>query len=141
VIENAKTRRGEEREVKPSQHDSSSRPSLLRVFVFSILSLLLTSICPAFAAPQLTYLFPAGGRRGERVTIDVVGKELQGLRGLFATGSGISAEVVDAGKSEAKSKRLLQVTIAADAPLGIQSARLSRTARARRPTGSASPRP
>jgi Bacterial pre-peptidase C-terminal domain len=56
--------------------------------------------------------------------IDVVGKELQGLRGLFATGSGITAEVVDAGKSDAKSKRLLQVTIAADAPLGIQELRV-----------------
>jgi hypothetical protein len=95
----------------------------------------------AEAAPSLAWVFPAGGQRGTTVTMTVAGDNLADVSGLFATGTGLKAQVLPASEAlpppldeakpgakpkapDAKKFRELRVAIAPDAPLGRQEIRV-----------------
>lgn len=91
---------------------------------------------PLYAAPHLTYIYPAGGQRGKTVTIELHGTDLAGLTGFYTTGTGLTAKILpglkpDSDKAKAKeaeeknaTARTVEISIASDAPLGIQQIRL-----------------
>jgi hypothetical protein len=74
----------------------------------------------AGAAPRVAYIFPPGGKRGTTVKVTFSGSELGGITGLYSTGKGLTA-TVEPGASAASCT--IDVTIAKDAPLGIQQIR------------------
>ena len=95
---------------------------------------LMAPVRHASAAPDLQWVFPAGGQRGATVTAEVHGTGLAHLSGVFLTGSGVSAEVLPGpatyyrdGKTHPLSldqARLLKLTIAPDAALGSREIRV-----------------
>ena len=74
----------------------------------------------AGAAPRVGYIFPPGGQRGTTVKVTFSGSELAGISGVYTTGKGLTA-TVEPGSSAAACT--IDVTIAKDAPLGIQQIR------------------
>jgi hypothetical protein len=92
----------------------------MRVLVMAV-SLLWMSILSALAAPHLSYIYPAGGQRGTTVKVSVSGTGLNTAAGFFTTGSGLSAKI-EPGTNPAE--RTVEITVAKDAPLGIQQIRL-----------------
>jgi hypothetical protein len=76
------------------------------------------------AAPRVNYLFPAGGQRGTTVKVTLSGSDLKDIAGFYTTGAGLSAAVEPATGDAAATTRTLAVTIAPDAPLGIQQVRV-----------------
>src|SRR3954470_20731217 len=93
------------------------RPSWRSCFVLLILTLYSGA---AGAAPHVSYIFPPGGRRGTTVKLTVTGTELGTLNGFFTTGAGLTAKVEPGADA---TTRTVDITIANDAPLGIQQIR------------------
>lgn len=50
---------------------------------------------PSRGAPQIGYAYPAGGRRGTTVRVEVGGQGLQAVDGARVSGEGVSASVVE----------------------------------------------
>src|SRR5207302_8699540 len=79
----------------------------------------------AQAAPRLNWMLPSGGRRGTTFQATVSGTELEALTGVVSTGPGVAAKVLPPSEgSDPKTTRLLEVTVAADAPLGHDEVRV-----------------
>lgn len=79
----------------------------------------------AQAAPRLNWLLPSGGKRGATFRATAGGAGLEGLTGFISTGPGVTAKVLPPGEgADPKTTRTLEVTVAPDAPLGKQEARL-----------------
>src|SRR5579863_6838644 len=92
-----------------------------------LLFCLLSFVAPLQAAPHLSYLYPPGGQRGATVKIEVHGSVLAGLTGFYTTGTGLTAKIEPGNEKEkAKDKetRTVEITVAKDAPLGIQQVRV-----------------
>lgn len=85
-----------------------------------------------FAAPTISWIFPAGGRRGATVVAEVHGSGLKEVSGFYSSGMGVAAEVVpipepkkgDSKPQDFDSVRTLRITVAPDAPLGGQEIRV-----------------
>ncbi len=85
-----------------------------------ILSIFFSASGAANAAPHVSYIFPPGGQRGTTVKVTVSGTELGSLNGFYTTGSGITAKMEP---GESATTRTVELTIAKDAPLGVQQIR------------------
>jgi hypothetical protein len=68
-------------------------------------------------------MLPCGGQRGTTFRAVVTGTELDKLTGFVSTGPGVTAKLLPAESGGATS-RTLEVTVAADAPLGKTEVRL-----------------
>ena len=82
---------------------------------------LLAFAAPTFAAPRLTHLYPAGGQRGTTVKVTFSGGDLKDITGFYASGTGLTAKMEPGGDN---GNRTVEITIAPDAPLGIQQVRV-----------------
>ncbi len=78
---------------------------------------LIPTLTFAQIAPQIDYLFPAGGQRGTTVDVEMAGKYMPGPCGVWVDGSGIVS------KTKTTEGRL-QLAIAADAALGNHFVRI-----------------
>ncbi|RJP36337.1 MAG: hypothetical protein C4547_07525 [Phycisphaerales bacterium] len=75
----------------------------------------------AAGTPELHHVLPRGGQRGADVTVELSGVRLDGARDLIFYGAGIALKEIrpiDADRAAAT------LTIAADAPLGVQGVRV-----------------
>jgi hypothetical protein len=97
----------------------------MKPHTFSLLCCLLIFALPLQAAPHLSYIYPPGGQRGTTVKMEVHGSDLAGLTGFYTTGTGLTAKI-EPGKDKDKDKerRTVEITVAKDAPLGIQQVRV-----------------
>lgn len=86
-----------------------------------LLLLLLAVTAPAFAAPRLSHIYPAGGQRGTTVKLTFSGGELKDISGFYTTGTGLTAKIDPGGDA---ASRTVAITVAPDAPLGIQQIRV-----------------
>lgn len=75
---------------------------------------------PPPAPPRIHALFPSGGQRGSTVSATLHGEGLKGLSGFYTTGTGLTARVLPGGDDKTCT---VEVTVAPDAPLGIQQIR------------------
>lgn len=89
---------------------SSLLTSLLCVLYVSVVN-------PAFSAPTLTHLFPAGAQVGTTIEVTAAGMFDKWPAGVWVSGRGVSAKA-------AKDKGKLAVTVAADAAPGTYWVRL-----------------
>jgi hypothetical protein len=79
--------------------------------------------------PQIAYVFPAGGQRGQTVTVTVNGQNLQGSTAVVVNGAGVTAKVAPTadgkGLQNTNGGALpIVLTIAPDAPLGVRELRV-----------------
>ncbi|MCS6863052.1 MAG: hypothetical protein NZT92_22330, partial [Abditibacteriales bacterium] len=79
--------------------------------------------------PQIGYIFPAGGQRGQTVTVTVNGQNLQGTTHVLFSGAGVTGKVAPTadgkGLQNTNAGALpIVVTIAPDAPLGVREVRV-----------------
>ncbi|HLJ56728.1 MAG TPA: DVUA0089 family protein [Chthonomonadaceae bacterium] len=93
---------------------------MARATRFAIACALLLSPLAAFAAPHVSYIFPPGGQRGSTVKVTLSGTDLASLTGFYSTGAGVTAKADPGGSA---TERTYDVTVAKDAPLGIQQIR------------------
>jgi hypothetical protein len=125
-------------EAAPARHSRKS----LSLGLSLRLGLLLSALpLPVEASPSIAWIFPPGGQRGTTITLTVSGKDLQDVTGVFATGTGITAQPLPASEPlrpplitlkpgekakppDAKDLRQFKVAIAPEAPLGRQELRV-----------------
>lgn len=79
--------------------------------------------------PQIGYIFPAGGQRGQTVTVTVNGQNLQGTTTVLFSGAGVAAKVAPTadgkGLQNTNGGALpIVISIAPDAPLGVREVRV-----------------
>jgi hypothetical protein len=79
--------------------------------------------------PQITYIFPSGGQRGQTVTVNVSGANLQGSTAVIVSGAGVTARVAPTADGKGLQNTNagampMVVTIAPDAPLGVREVRV-----------------
>lgn len=79
--------------------------------------------------PQIGYIFPPGGQRGQTVTVTVNGQNLQGTTAVLFSGTGVTGRVAPTadgkGLQNTNAGALpVVVTIAPDAPLGVREVRV-----------------
>jgi hypothetical protein len=79
--------------------------------------------------PQIGYIFPTGGQRGQTITVTVNGQNLQGTTHVLFSGAGVAAKVAPTadgkGLQNTNAGALpIVVSIAPDAPLGVREMRV-----------------
>jgi len=100
-------------------------------------AVLLAGTASAQSQPQLSYVFPCGGRRGTSVDVNVRGRFLVGATGVHMSGKGVSGKVISSERAavdKKQPKRLdvvaspdlarVQITVGADAEVGEHDLRL-----------------
>lgn len=87
----------------------------------ALLALFIAFTAPAFAAPRLNFVYPAGAQRGTSVKVTFSGGDLKDVAGFYTTGTGLSAIVEPGGDA---TNRTVTLSVAPDAPLGIQQVRV-----------------
>ena len=119
-------------------NSSLSRP-LTKQFVLVIATFLLTmSFAHAQVQPTLTSVFPQGGQQGRDVEVTLKGTNLGTATAVWFSGSGITGEIKEktgqaavlfngagiSGRIPTDAQLVASLTIASDAPLGIQQIRI-----------------
>ena len=119
-------------------NSSLSRP-LTKQFVLVITIFLLTmSFAHAQVQPTLTAVFPQGGQQGRDVEVTLKGTNLGTATAVWFSGSGITGEIKEktgqaavlfngagiSGRIPTDAQLVASLTIAPDAPLGIQQIRI-----------------
>ena len=115
-------------------------PDLLTKQIFLVIAIFLLTIGFAHAQvqPTLTTVFPQGGQRGRSVEVTLTGTHLGTATAVWFSGKGITAEIREktgqaavvfngvgvSGSIPSDAQLLAFVTIAPDAPLGIQQIRV-----------------
>lgn len=79
--------------------------------------------------PQVGFIFPAGGQRGQTVNVTVNGQNLQGATTVLFSGTGVTGKIAPTadgkGLQNTNANALpIVVTIAPDAPLGVHEVRV-----------------
>lgn len=100
-------------------------------FPLLVTLLVLISFQKAFAEPILQWIFPIGGQRGTTLQVEIHGRGLEKIAGVFFTGQGIRAKVLPPAldpqgkpRPENSEVRWLELSIGPSAPLGIQHLRV-----------------
>ncbi len=107
---------------------------------FLVLSIFFLTIGIAYAQvqPTLTTVFPQGGQQGRSVEVTITGTNLGKATAVWFSGSGITAEIKEktgqaavlfngagvSGRVPTDAQLVASLTIASDAPLGIQQIRV-----------------
>ncbi len=88
----------------------------------SLVALLLFAAAPVLAAPpRLNFVYPAGAQRGTSVTATFSGGDLKDVFGFYTSGTGVTAKIEPGGDAN---NRTVTLTVAPDAPLGLQQVRV-----------------
>ena len=117
----------------PSLHPSILPSSLLVIAIF----LLTIGFAYAQVQPTLTAVFPQGGQQGRSVDVTLTGTNLGTATAVWFSGKGITAEIKEktgqaavvfngagvSGSIPSDTQLVALLTIASDAPLGIQQIR------------------
>ena len=119
--------------------NSSLSRSLTKQFVLVIAIFFLTmSFAHAQVQPTLTAVFPQGGQQGQDVEVTLKGTNLGTATAVWFSGSGITGEIKEktgqaavlfngagiSGRIPTDAQLVASLTIAPDAPLGIQQIRI-----------------
>lgn len=124
----------QKRRVKSPLSPLLTKQSFLILLVF----LLTIGITYAQVQPTLTTVFPQGGQRGRSVEVTITGTNLGKATAVWFSGSGITAEIKEktgqaavlfngagvSGRVPTDAQLVASLTIASDAPLGIQQIRV-----------------
>ena len=122
------------RQVKAPLPDLSTKQSFLVIAIF----LLTIGFVHAQVQPTLTAVFPQGGQQGRSVEVTLTGTNLGTATAVWFSGKGITAEIKEktgqaavvfngagvSGSIPSDAQLLASLTIAPDAPLGIQQIRV-----------------
>ena len=126
----------EDRKIRyPSFHPSPLPP---KAFLVIAIFLLTIGFAHAQVQPTLTTVFPQGGQQGRSVEVTLTGTNLGTATAVWFSGKGITAEIREktgqaavvfngvgvSGSIPSDAQLLAFVTIAPDAPLGIQQIRV-----------------
>ena len=109
-----------------------------RYAVLLLTSFFIMGIAQAQVQPELTAVFPQGGQQGTTVDVTLKGKNIGSATALWFSGSGLTAEIQEktgeaavlidgagvTGHIPNDASLTATVTIAPDAPLGIQQIRI-----------------
>ena len=124
----------QKRRVKSPLSPLLTKQSFLILSVF----LLTVGIAAAQVQPTLTAVFPQGGQQGRSVEVTLTGTNLSKATAVWFSGSGITAEIKEktgqaavffngagvSGRVPTDAQLVASLTIASDAPLGIQQIRV-----------------
>lgn len=124
----------QKRRVKSPLSPLLTKQSFLVLSVF----FLTIGIAAAQVQPTLTGVFPQGGQQGRSVEVTITGTNLGKATAVWFSGSGITAEIKEktgqaavlfngagvSGRVPTDAQLVASLTIAADAPLGIQQIRV-----------------
>ncbi|RMF86621.1 MAG: hypothetical protein D6741_21670, partial [Planctomycetota bacterium] len=104
-------------------------PRNLRSTVFVLPTAWVLFSAAAFAqgvTGHIDHIFPAGGTRGTTLQIEVVGDDLVGSDAVRVSGEGVTGKVVETKPATKTSKAIavVELTIDADAPVGLRDLRL-----------------
>lgn len=119
-------------------NSSLSRPLAKQYFLVIAIFLLTVSFAYAQVQPALTAVFPQGGQQGQDVDVALKGTNLGTATAVWFSGSGITAEIKEktgqaavlfngagvSGRIPTDAQLVASLTIAPDAPLGIQQIRI-----------------
>ena len=119
----------------PSFHPSTLPPKSFLVIAIFLLTI---GFAHAQVQPALTTVFPQGGQQGRSVEVTLTGTNLGTATAVWFSGKGITAEIREktgqaavvfngvgvSGSIPSDAQLLAFVTIAPDAPLGIQQIRV-----------------
>ena len=125
---------------KPSRQVNAPFHTLLRKQTCLVIAVFLLTIGFAHAQvqPTLTTVFPQGGQQGRSVEVTITGTNLGKATAVWFSGSGITAEIKEktgqaavlfngagvSGRVPTDAQLVASLTIASDAPLGIQQIRV-----------------
>ena len=125
---------------KPSRQVNARFHTLLRKQACLVIAvfLLIIGFAHAQVQPTLTTLFPQGGQQGRSVAVTITGTNLGKATAVWFSGSGITAEIKEktgqaavlfngagvSGRVPTDAQLVASLTIASDAPLGIQQIRV-----------------
>ena len=122
------------RQVKAPLRDLSTKQSFLVIAIF----LLTIGFVHAQVQPTLTAVFPQGGQQGRSVEVTLTGTNLGTATAVWFSGKGITAEIKEktgqaavvfngagvSGSIPSDAQLVASLTIAPDAPLGVQQIRV-----------------
>ena len=124
---------------KRSRQVNAPLPDLLTKQSFLVIAIFLLTIGFAYAQvqPTLTAVFPQGGQQGRSVAVTLTGTNLGTATAVWFSGKGITAEIKEktgqaavvfngagvSGSIPSDAQLVAALTIAPDAPLGIQEIR------------------
>ena len=125
---------------KHSRQVKTPLPALFRKQSFLVIAIFLLTIGFAYAQvqPTLTAVFPQGGQQGRSVDVTLTGTNLGTATAVWFSGKGITAEIKEktgqaavvfngvgvSGSIPSDAQLVAVLTIAPDAPLGIQEIRV-----------------
>ena len=124
---------------KHKRQGNAPLPELLTKQSFLVIAIFLLTINFAYAQvqPTLTAVFPQGGQQGRSVEVTLTGTNLGTATAVWFSGKGITAEIKEktgqaavvfngvgvSGSIPSDAQLVALLTIASDAPLGIQEIR------------------